>query len=68
MELFELPPPIQNNSTCRKCRHRFSAPLNERSRKVLQMCELKKGRNNYGYKTIKVTDKACSFFENMFND
>jgi len=49
--------------TCRNCRYKFSTPLNEWSRKVLQCCEYKKGRNNAGYKTIKVTDTACMYFE-----
>jgi hypothetical protein len=49
--------------TCRHCTHRVTYRLNEFSEKILQCCELKKGRNNAGYKTIKVTDAACVMFK-----
>jgi len=62
-QLFELPPITAKTETCRECAHRFAVQLNEFSRKVLQCCEFKKGRNNAGYKTIKVTDTACKFFQ-----
>ena len=46
--------------TCRKCVHRLRFALNEHSNKVVQCCELQPSkRSNSGYKTIKVTDKAC---------
>jgi hypothetical protein len=61
--LFEVETVPQTTETCRRCKHRFSTPLNQWSRKVLQCCEYKKGNNNAGYKTIKVTDKACNLFE-----
>ena len=60
--LFEIEETPTTKHTCRHCAHRFTAPLSAWSKKVLQCCELKKGRNNAGYKTIKVTDTACSAF------
>ena len=63
--LFEVEPITQTNETCRNCKHRFSTPLNEYSRKALQCCKYKKGKNNAGYKTIKVTDKACRLFDKI---
>jgi hypothetical protein len=60
--LFDLPAAAGSGKTCRQCKYRFAAPLHERSGKVLQMCEFKRGRNSCGYKTIKVTDKACPLF------
>ena len=46
--------------TCRKCVHRVRFELNEHSSKIIQCCELQPSkRSNSGYKTIKVTDKAC---------
>ena len=48
---------------CRTCKHRkrFSS---KRSFKVVQYCELQpSNRSNSGYKTIKVTDLACGFYE-----
>ena len=45
---------------CRTCVHRLRFALNEHSNKVVQCCELQPSkRSNSGYKTIKVTDKAC---------
>ncbi len=49
---------------CRTCKHRKRYELNERSSKVVQCCDLQhSNRSNSGYKTIKVTDKACGFYE-----
>ena len=63
--LFDVEPVKQTNETCRNCKYRFSTPLNEYSRKTLQCCKYKKGYNNAGYKTIKVTDKACELFDKI---
>lgn len=52
------------NATCRTCAHRLRYELNDHSTKVVQCCELQcSKRSNSGYKTIKVTDKACCFYE-----
>ena len=49
---------------CRTCEHRKRYELHERSSKVVQCCDLQpSNRSNSGYKTIKVTDKACGFYE-----
>ena len=49
---------------CRTCEHRKRFPLNEYSNKVVQCCDLQpSNRSNSGYKTIKVTDVACGFYE-----
>lgn len=49
---------------CRTCKHRKSFPLNEYSNKVVQCCDLQRShRSNSGYKTIKVTNMACGFYE-----
>lgn len=49
---------------CRTCKHRKRFPLNEYSNKVVQCCDLQpSNRSNSGYKTIKVTDVACGFYE-----
>ena len=49
---------------CRTCRHRKRYELNEHSSKVVQCCDLQpSNRSNSGYKTIKVTDRACGFYE-----
>lgn len=48
------------NATCRTCAHRLRYSLNAYSTKIIQCCELQPSkRSNSGYKTIKVTDKAC---------
>ena len=45
---------------CRTCSHRKRFALNEHSHKVIQCCELQPSKkSNSGYKTIKVTNKAC---------
>lgn len=49
---------------CRTCKHRKRFLLNEYSNKVVQCCDLQpSNRSNSGYKTIKVTDIACGFYE-----
>ena len=49
---------------CRTCKHRKRIPLNEYSNKVVQCCDLQRSRrSNSGYKTIKVTNMACGFYE-----
>lgn len=56
---------VQNGATCRTCKHRLRFELNEHSFKIVQCCELQLSkRSNSGYKTIKVTDKACLNYEN----
>lgn len=48
---------------CRTCKHRKRFQLNECS-KVVQYCDLQlNNRSNSGYKTIKVTNIACGFYE-----
>ncbi len=48
---------------CRTCIHRKRYALNEYTNKVVQCCELQRSkRSNSGFKTIKVTDKACGYF------
>ena len=37
--------------------------MNEFSPKVTQVCELKKGRTQMGFRKIKVTDHACEEYE-----
>ena len=51
-----------NMETCRTCKHR-QRWMNEFSPKVTQVCELKKGRTQMGFRKIKVTDPACEQFE-----
>ena len=49
---------------CRTCKHRKRYELNEHSSRVVQCCDLQlSNRSNSGYKTIKVTDVACGFYE-----
>ena len=48
--------------TCRTCKHR-QRWMNEFSPKVTQVCELKKGRTQMGFRKIKVTDPACEEYE-----
>lgn len=63
-DLFPLPPPTTNIETCRTCKYRLRFELNEKSSKIIQCCELQPSkRSNSGYKTIKVTDKACVNYE-----
>lgn len=62
-ELFSFPP-LTTNETCRTCKHRQRFALHEKSNKVVQCCELQPSkRSNSGYKTIKVTNKACGMYE-----
>lgn len=49
---------------CRTCKHRKRYELNEHSSKVVQCCDLQpSNRSNSGYKTIKVTNRDCGFYE-----
>ena len=48
--------------TCRTCKHR-QRWMNDFSPKVTQVCELKKGRTQMGFRKIKATDPACEKFE-----
>lgn len=51
---------VTKSETCRTCKHRLRFALNDHSAKIIQCCELQPSkRSNSGYKTIKVTDKAC---------
>ena len=51
---------IPKDATCGTCKHRGRARLNCYSSKVIQFCTQQPSkRSNSGYKTIKVTDKAC---------
>lgn len=58
--LFESPA----TKTCRTCKHRIRFRLNAYSPKIIQCCELQPSKkSNSGYKTIKVTNKACLSYE-----
>ena len=49
---------------CRTCVHCKRYALSDYSTKVVQCCELKPSkRSNSGFKTIKVTDVACYYYE-----
>ena len=48
--------------TCRTCKHR-QRWMSEFSPKVTQVCELKIGRTQMGFRKIKVTDPACEEYE-----
>ena len=49
---------------CRTCKHHKRFELNGHSIKVVQYCDLQlSNRSNSGYKTIKVTNMACGFYE-----
>ena len=51
------------NATCRTCIYRERWYLRH-SNKIIQCCRLQPSkRSNSGYKTIKVTDKACFRYE-----
>ena len=64
-EVFSFPP-LTTNKTCWTCKHRQLFALNEKSNKIVQCCELQPSkRSNSGYKTIKVTNKACERYERM---
>lgn len=63
-ELFPQFTQSESNETCRTCKHRLRFSLNEKSSKIIQCCELQRSkRSNSGYKTIKVTNKACLYYE-----
>lgn len=64
-KLFEIEP-IEIKETCRHCKYRQRSKLNQYSEKVIQSCALQKSkRSNSGFKTIKVTDKACNLWERV---
>ena len=49
---------------CKTCIHRKRYELNEKSKRVVQCCELRPSiRSNSGYHTIKTTDLACNKYE-----
>ena len=51
---------VTKSETCRTCKHRLRFALNYHSAKIVQCCELQPSkRSNSGYKTIKVTNRAC---------
>lgn len=55
---------VTKSETCRTCKHRLRFALNDHSAKIIQCCELQPSKlSNSGYKTIKVTDRACSCYE-----
>lgn len=55
---------MEKIKTCRTCVHRLRYELNPFSLKIVQCCELQPSkRSNSGFKTIKVTDKACNRYE-----
>lgn len=59
---------LQRTPTCRNCVHRKRYALNEKSQKIIQYCELQRSkRSNSGFKTIKVTDKACNMYKENTN-
>lgn len=62
LTLFELEQQqkLMPNKFCLHCVHRIRFELNEKSKKVQICCEMQPSkRSNSGYKTIRVTDKAC---------
>lgn len=59
--LFPLPPVDKLTKTCRYCKHRERWQSGGR---VIQYCGLlKSNRTENGLKKIKVTDKACMYYE-----
>lgn len=55
--------------TCRNCIHRQRFEPNDHSSKVIQCCVMQPSkRSNSGYKTIKVTDKACNMYQELTNN
>lgn len=48
--------------TCKTCKHRQRWG-NDFSPKVTQVCSLKEGRTQIGFRKIKVTDTACEKYE-----
>lgn len=61
--LLELERLVRKHYCC-SCKHRKRYELNDHSLKVVQCCDLQpSNRSNSGYKTIKVTDIACGFYE-----
>lgn len=55
---------IPKDATCRTCKYRERFELNDHSSKIVQCCTMQPSkRSNSGFKTIKVTDKACFRYE-----
>ena len=55
---------IPKDATCRTCKYRERFELNYHSSKIVQCCIMQPSkRSNSGFKTIKVTDKACYRYE-----
>lgn len=64
LERLEVEEEEKQKHHCRTCIHRKRYELNDHSLKVVQCCDLQpSNRSNSGYKTIKVTDVACGFYE-----
>lgn len=57
---------IETIEVCRTCKHR-QRWMNDFSPKVTQVCELKKGRTQMGFRKIKVTDPACDKYKRRNN-
>lgn len=55
---------IPKDATCRTCKHRERFELNYHSSKIVQCCVKRPSkRSNSGFRTIKVTDRACYRYE-----
>ena len=48
--------------TCRTCKHR-QRWMNEFSPKVTQVCELKNGRTQIGFRKIKIKEHTCEEYK-----
>lgn len=54
---------------CRTCKHRMRYELNERSKKIVQVCGKQYSSRNFtGHKKIKVTDMACFMYKEESKD
>ena len=54
---------IPKDATCWTCKHRERFELNYHSRKIECCVQQPSKRSNSGFKTIKVTDRACYRYE-----
>ena len=54
---------VSNKKYCYEFTEHRQRWINEFSPKVTQVCELKKGRTQMGFRKIKVTDPACEQYE-----
>lgn len=53
-----------NMKRCRTCKHRKRFELNDHSNKIVQCCVRRPSqRSNSGYRTIRVSDLACIYYE-----